>query len=203
MAVFQMTKEQSWRKHLRVDTIPVLLASRDEAVTYFTRHDLLNEVVEPIVYVWELPVVLKITRKQQADGSWKYPGRKTAVYPEYHYSLLETFKQFRILVQRYELNRKHTTTLKAAEYLFSCQTTDGDIRGMIGNQYATYYTGIILALLIKAGYEDDPRIEKGIRWLLSMRQDDGGWTIPIATHELNTETINRLTAMGFDRRPSS
>ena len=34
-----------------------------------------------------------------------------------------------------------------------------------------------MALLIKAGYEDDPRIEKAFGWLLSMRQNDGGWVI--------------------------
>ena len=29
--------------------------------------------------------------------------------------------------------------------------------------------------------ENDPRIEKGFDWLLSMRQDDGGWAIPLRT----------------------
>jgi len=189
-----MIEEGHWRKQLRIDAVPVLLASGDEAIAYFTRRDLLNESVEPIRFVWELPAPQKMLRKQLADGSWKYPGRKTEVYPEYHHSLLETFKQFRILVQRYEFIREHSATLKAAEYLFSCQTGEGDIRGMIGNQYATYYTGAILALLIKAGYEDDPRTEKGIQWLLSMRQDDGGWVIPLITRNLDAETINRITS---------
>jgi hypothetical protein len=65
----------------------------------------------------------------------------------------------------------------AAEYLLSCQTEEGDIRGMLGNQFAPYYTGAILSLLIKAGYESDPRVERGMGWLLDMRQDDGGWLI--------------------------
>jgi hypothetical protein len=34
---------------------------------------------------------------------------------------------------------------------------------------------VILSLLIKCGYVDDPRVEKGMKWLLSVRQDDGGW----------------------------
>jgi hypothetical protein len=38
-----------------------------------------------------------------------------------------------------------------------------------------------MELLIKAGYEDDPRIEKGFGWLLSMRQSGGGWVIPFRT----------------------
>jgi len=37
-------------------------------------------------------------------------------------------------------------------------------------------------LLIKAGYKNDKRIEKGFEWLLSMRQEDCGWTIPFRTY---------------------
>ena len=51
-----------------------------------------------------------------------------------------------------------------------------------------------MALLIQAGYADDPRIEKGFQWLLAMRQDDQGWTIPILTHTLDRATQYRLTS---------
>lgn len=70
------------------------------------------------------------------------------------------------MVERYRFTRESMHVGKAAEYIFSFQTTEGDIRGFIGNQYATYYTGYILALLIQAGYVDDPRVEKGMQWLL-------------------------------------
>ena len=58
------------------------------------------------------------------------------------------------------VSQDDASTRKAAEFLFSCQKEEGDIRGFLANQYATYYTGAIMALLIKAGYEDDPRIER-------------------------------------------
>ena len=38
-----------------------------------------------------------------------------------------------------------------------------------------------MELLIKAGYGRDPRIARGLRWLLSIRQADGGWAIPFRT----------------------
>jgi len=38
------------------------------------------------------------------------------------------------------------------------------------------------------------RVEKGFDWLLSMRQDDGGWTIPILTHKLDRQTWINLTS---------
>ena len=82
----------------------------------------------------------------------------------------------------------------ACEFVFSCQTEEGDIRGMIGNQYATYYTGAISAVLIKAGYAMDKRIQKALEWLLTMRQNDGGWSIPILTHYVSKNDMNRLTS---------
>jgi len=51
-----------------------------------------------------------------------------------------------------------------------------------------------MSLLIQAGYTDDPRIEHGFRWLLDMRQDDQGWTIPLITHKLDRATQYRLTS---------
>ena len=52
-----------------------------------------------------------------------------------------------------------------------------------------------MELLIKAGYDGNPKIEKGFEWLLSIRQNDGGWAIPLRTvgakyaDTLNAETI--------------
>jgi hypothetical protein len=171
-----------------------MLASDNVAVAYFVRRDLLKDDVEPINLIWELPEVGRLMRRQNPDGSWRHTGKRTVAYPSHHYELMETFKRFRLLVERLQMTREHLMVRRAAEYLLSCQTGDGDIRGMIGNQYATYYTGAIMAHLIEAGYADDSRIERGFRWLLSMRQNDGGWTVPILTHKLDRETSHRLTS---------
>jgi hypothetical protein len=187
-----------WLDRLIYNPVKEMLQPENDAVSYFVRRDLLEERVEPIKHVWQLPEAQKILRRQRPDGSWKYPGKRMITYPKHHYGLLETFKQFRLLVERCELTREHPAGEKAAEFLFSYQTEDGDFRGMIGNQYATYYTGAIMAHLIKAGYEDDPRIERGFQWLLSMRQDDGGWTVPLQTHSLDRETQHRLTSQHAD-----
>jgi len=183
-----------WLAQLKFDPTATLLSSGNEAIVYFTKRDLLEQEVAPIDNIWQLPEVQKTLRNQQPDGSWKYTGKKTVSYPKYHYPLLQTWKTFRVLVEQYEFTKKHHAAREAAEYLFSCQTEQGDIRGMLANQYATYYTGAILAHLIRAGYEDDLRVEKGFRWLISMRQDDGGWTVPLLTHKFNRETAYRLTS---------
>jgi hypothetical protein len=183
-----------WLEQLKISPIPVLLSSKNKAIKYFVHRDLLKETVEPIAFVWELPEVQRLLRKQQPDGSWRHTGKKTVSYPQNHYEIAETWKTLRLLVERYELTRQHGGAAKAAEYLFSCQTAGGDIRGMIANQYATYYTGAMLAVLIKAGYTDDPHVEKGLDWLLKMRQNDGGWTIPLLTRGYSQTTINQLTS---------
>ncbi len=174
----------NWRKQLRFDPLPPLLALGDEAIQYFARRDLLGEQVGSVQCLWQLPGAQKILRRQQADGSWPRATGKQK-YAAINYGLIETWKHFRFLVEVYGFTKDHPQAEKACEFLFSCQTDAGDIRGMLANQYATYYTGAIMSLLIQAGYANDPRIEKGFRWLLSMRQDDQGWTIPILTHNLS------------------
>jgi hypothetical protein len=184
----------NWRKQLQIDTIPLLLASENKAIVHFTRRDLLDEEVEPFSLIWSLPEPLKILKKQRLDGSWEKSAKQASVYPPNHSGLVETFKQFRTLVEKYGFTKDHPSISRAADFLFSFQAEEGDIRGFIGNQYAPYYTGYVLSLLIQAGYASDLRVEKGMRWLLSMRQDDGGWTIPMLTHKLDRETQNKITS---------
>jgi hypothetical protein len=184
---------ESWRRQLRFDPLPALLSSADEALLYFVRRDLCGEEVEPVCRLWQLTGAQRILRKQQSDGSWDRPASQKK-HKAINYGLIETWKQFRFLVEMYGFNREDPSAERAAEFLFSCQTEEGDIRGMLANQYAAYYTGAILSLLIKAGYEDDERTEKGLRWLLTRRQDDMGWSEALITRDLDRETLYRLTS---------
>jgi hypothetical protein len=181
-----------WRENLKYDPLPMLLSSNIEAVKYFAKRDLLREQVGSIKHLWELPEAQKFLNKQQADGSWPRTGLQK--HSAINYSLIETWRNFRILIEKFEFTRDHPRAEKSSEYLFSCQSPEGDIRGILANQYATYYTGAIMALLIKAGYADDPRIKKGFDWLLKMRQDDHGWSIPLITHKFDRATQYRLTS---------
>ena len=167
-----------WQHQPKIDPMPTLLSSGDKALAYFVRRDLLEEKVDSIEKLWETPPALKIVNKQLEDGSWRYPGKCTCDAWA-NYELLETYRQLRVLVEMYGFSRAHPAIQRAAKYAFSCQTEESDIRGILGNQYTPYYHGAIAELLIKAGYADDTRIERGMEWLLSVRQDDGGWLIPM------------------------
>jgi hypothetical protein len=169
---------EPWIRYLKTNPLPALLEWDDPALTYFVRCDLLGERVEPIETLWETEAVVRLIHRQQADGSWRYPGKSYDPVSNANYDLLETYRIVRLLVEMYGFRRDHPVLAGAADYLFSCQTEEGDIRGILGNQYMPYYHGAILELLVKAGYQDDPRLEKGLQWLLGMRQDDGGWYVP-------------------------
>lgn len=161
-------------KLLPLDPLPALLAWDDPALAYFVRRDLLAEAVAPIETLWKLPEAARLVQKQQADGAWRYPDPR----PGTNYSLLETYRQLGVLVEMFGFTRTHPAIQQAAGYVFSCQTDEGDIRGILGNQTMPYYHGALLELLIKAGYADDPRVARGVDWLLAARQDDGGWVVP-------------------------
>jgi len=182
----------SWQEQLRFDPLAPLLSAGNEALGYFARRDLLGEPAGPIQALWSLPGVQRILRKQLPNGAWPRPGVNQ--HPAINVELTEAWRQLRFLVEQYGLTREHPQVERACEFVFSCQSAAGDLRGMLANQYATYYTGAIMALLIQAGYEDDPRIEKGFHWLLGMRQEDGGWSIPLLTHKLDRTTQYRLTS---------
>jgi hypothetical protein len=172
---------ETWSHRLTVDPLPGLRASSNEALQYFVRRDLLGEKVGAVQALWELPQVVKILRKQQDDGSWKYPGGKVELRSQVNYNQLQTYKVLMDLVGKYEFSREHLAIQRAADFLFSFQTDEGDFRGLYREQYSPNYTAGMTELLVKAGYGDDGRIHKVFSWLLSMRQDDGGWAIPMRT----------------------
>lgn len=181
-----------WLQFLENDPLPALLEPGSAALQYFVRRDLLDEAAPPVEQLWELPEARKTLGKQQADGSWLRAG--TRKHPAICYELVETWRWLRVLVEQYGFNRQHLQIARAVEYIFSCQTQAGDFRGILANQYATYYSGAILGLVIDAGYTQDERVERSFRWLLEIRQDDGGWTIPLLTHRLDRATQYRLTS---------
>ena len=183
---------ETWRERLRFDPLPPLLSTDSEAVRYFAKRDLLEESVAPVSQLWELLEAQKIVRRQQADGSWARGGEQK--HPAINYNLIETWKQVRFLVQMYGFTRENSAGEKAAEYILSCQTDKGDIRGILANQYTTYYTGALLFLLVEAGYEGDPRLERAFEWLLSMRQDDGAWSVPMMMHKLSRQEQMELSS---------
>jgi hypothetical protein len=194
-----------WLDRLRYDPLLPLIFSENGAVAFFAKRDLFEERSGSAAAIWELPEVKKILKRQQADGSWKYHGGKPSVRSQQNYNQLETYRVVGELVEKYGFTRAHPALETAAEFLFGFQTDEGDFRGIYGNQYTPNYSAGIMEVLIKAGYENDPRIEKGFQWLLSMLQQDGGWALPLRTvgAKLDVTFTNSATLAPDFARPSS
>jgi len=198
-----------WETQLRLDPIKPLISCAYPAIRYYARRDLLGEDVGPIQTLWSQPEAMKLLRHQRGDGSWTVPEKYSAKHPDVKYGLIETFRRLRELVGKYEFDGSHPAVEAAAEYVFTCQTPEGDFRGFYVDQYAPHYTGLIAELLIRAGYGDDPRVEKAIEWLIRVRQGDGGWLYPPLGAKLSwTEQVyiscHHTKTMQFDlSHPSS
>ena len=184
------------------DAIQTLLDTGNKAIMAFVRRDLLGEEVD-IKRLWNLPRVKGILKRQKPNGSWIYPNKKAGLRSPTNYNQYQTYKTLAELVEFYSLNRNHVAIRKAAEYLFSFQTEEGEFKGMYGNQYSPNYSASITEFLIKAGYKGR-RIDRSLSWLLKMRQDDGGWAIPLRTRNEKMEAINKKETIEPDRtKPSS
>ncbi|MBY8996477.1 MAG: hypothetical protein KGD60_02005 [Candidatus Thorarchaeota archaeon] len=189
-----------WKSNLRYDPIPLLGSSSNEAIRFHVSRDILDEPLEQVNHLWEMKQAKKMLNKQQEDGSWRYPNPKLEIRSLKGYNQVETFRILAILIEKYLLNREHPAIEKVAEFLFGCQTKEGDFRGIYWNQYTPNYSASFMELLIKAGYQDDKRIKLGLDWLLSIRQDDGGWLIPFRTANLRlNEAMARPDPVQPDR----
>ena len=168
------------------------------------RRDLLGEHIS-VGSVGEFPGVRRIVARQQPDGRWKYPGGNPEIRSRTAYDQLETYRQLAVLVCKFGLDRRHAAVAAAAAFLSSFQTQAGDYRGIYGCQYTPNYSAAITELLLRAGYEGSAQVENTMRWLLSMRQADGGWAIPTRTLGLPLKVMlsSRETFEPDRSRPSS
>ena len=164
------------------DPIPHLLPSPDPLIRLRAREEVAGEAIDPATMLSQ-PLVKKILAKQRPDGSWRNPGRR--VGPDTDYEFLETYRKLGILVEIRALDKDVPAVGKAVEFLFSRQTEEGDLRGIYGRECSPNHTAGALEDLIHAGYGDDGRVDRGLRWLMTVRQDDGGWVIPLRTSGWN------------------
>ena len=179
------------------EAITTLINSGNTAISIFTKRDLLGEEVN-IEQLWSLPLVKKVLKKQKPNGSWIYPNTQAMLRSPTNYNQYQTFKTVAELVEFYGLTNKHEAIRNAANYLFSFQMPKGEFRGIYGNQYSPNYSASITEFLIKAGYRGN-RIKRSLQWLLEMRQNDGGWAIPLRTRNEKLDALHMKNTIEPDR----
>jgi hypothetical protein len=165
--------------------LPSLISIGDPALVFFTRLDLLDEDPADPADLQDLPEVQELLAQQQPEGYWNYPGRGKTTHPSENYQILQTYRVLGILIDQYGLERSSPAIARAAEFIFSHQSQEGDIRGIFGSQYVPHYTAGIIELLIKAGYLREPQIQQAFLWFQNNCQEDGGWAWPLRTANID------------------
>jgi hypothetical protein len=173
---------EQWKNKLKADPTEWLLEDTDPSVRYFTLKDLLNKpeedraVQEARQSIMQKGMVPDVLAKQLEPAYLKtYPGFYTRKYDGLVWTL--------ILLA--ELGAETNEQIqKQCEYLLvhSQETGDGGFSmheavktggGRI-SEVIPCLTGNMVFSLIRLGYMDDPRVQKGLSWLTRfMRFNDG------------------------------
>jgi len=177
-----------WRARLASDPIPRLLREGTPSVLARVRRDLIDDSEAPtareIAGYREVQAVL---RKMERDGSYLPRAPEKAIGSGKFARCLATVRAMDRLADlglRVEDESGATSQLRRmADVILSSQASDGGIADLAlaetptarSKVVALHFHGWAMSALCRAGFEADPRVEKGFQLLLSLRQDDGGW----------------------------
>ena len=177
-----------WRARLASDPIPRLLREGTPSVLARVRRDLIDDSEAPsAVEIASYPEVKALLRKLEKNGSFTPRATdKELGGPKFAKCLatLRSLDRLADLGLRVEGKSSVASQLhQIADFLLASQASDGGIGDLTlaenpkgrGKAVALHFQGWALSALCRAGFENDARVEKGFRFLLSLRQDDGGW----------------------------
>ncbi len=177
-----------WRARLASDPIPRLLREGTPSVLARVRRDLIDDSEAPAAdEIAAYPEVKVLLRKMEKDGSFAPKAADKELGGAKFAKCLATVRALDRLADmglRIEPDTKVAGELrKTADFVLDSQESAGGIGDLTladtpkgrGKVVALHFHGWALSALCRAGFENDPRVEKGFRFLLSLRQDDGGW----------------------------
>lgn len=172
-----------WRARLGRDPVPILLREGSQALVARVRRDLIDDDEAPqAAEVLTYAEVKAFLRKQDKNGAFPArPPEKTLGSPRFSRAVAAIRALERMA--EYGLGRSEAPVASAAEILLESQASDGGIAALAlgetpdsrSRAVALHFHGWALAALCRAGFDADPRVEKGFKFLLANRQADGGW----------------------------
>lgn len=176
----QKVIDQSYRKLYQVASPPirryileeVLQADPDDAI-----------VQQAIAECGRYPPKMKILSSIREDGTWPISKqRKTAedngAGPPLGWTYITMLRNLYMLTE-YSTSRSEGRIELVLKRILSWQAPEGYIPGpWTGAFPIPHYNGFALRNLLRFGLEKDKRVQRIIRWLLSIQRLDGGWTIP-------------------------
>jgi hypothetical protein len=173
----------NWRSVLRADPTGWLLEKDNPSVRYFTLTEILDkpesdrEVEEAKDEIMKIGVVPEILAKQSDEGYWDAPKKfYTAKYKGTVWQL--------IILAELGADGKDERITKACEFILE-NSQDNESGGfsvavsarMGGGRHSEVVpclTGNMVWSLIRFGYLEDPRAERGIDWITTYQRFDDG-----------------------------
>ena len=161
--------------------IEFLLARGNLPILYWLKKDILEVPVDrEHKNLQKFAARIRIIKSQRPNGGWcrrKYEGDPRW---EKTYFIVETLRNV-LKLHNFGCSYEDEELKKAIKFMFSTQTKAGDFRGAYLNEFAPTYHALILETLCLYGLDKDERTQKGFRWIIKNRQNDGGWVIPYRT----------------------
>jgi hypothetical protein len=189
-----------WRARLASDPIPRLLREGSPSVLARIRRDLIDDSEAPgLDEVWGYPEVKALVKKIEKDGSFAPKAPEKALGPIDFATALSTLRGLDRLADLgvrageggepgkdgapAKPAKPPKELLKSVDFLLSSQASDGGLAALAitdspkvpAKMPALHFQGWAISALCRVGFETDPRVEKGLQFLIERRQDDGGW----------------------------
>ena len=161
--------------------IEFLLARGNLPILYWLKKDILEVPVDrEFKNLQKYAARIRILKNQRPNGGWykrRYEG-----HPRWEktYYIVETLRNM-LRLHDYGACREDAGIQRAIKFLLSTQSKEGDFRGAYLNEYAPTYHALTLEILCFYGLDKSASVQKGFRWIIKNRQDDGGWVIPYRT----------------------
>jgi hypothetical protein len=172
-----------WRARLGRDPVPILLREGSRALVARVRRDLIDDDEAPVAAeVLTYPEVKAFLRKQDKSGAFPAKPPEKTLGPARFSRAVAAIRALERMAD-YGLGQSETPVAQAAEILFESQAPDGGLGALAlgetpesrSRAVALHFHGWAMAALCRAGFDNDPRVERGFTFLLANRQADGGW----------------------------
>lgn len=172
--------------------VEFLLARGNLPILYWLKRDILEVPVErELKNLEKFAARIRILETQNPNGSWCKKRPATQPCWEKTYNIIETLKNLQRLYD-FGGTSELEGVRKAVNFLFSTQTKAGDFRGIYPNDYSPSYQALALEILCRLSLDKDRRVQKGFRWILKNRQENGGWGSPSRQFAVRSRSFSRL-----------
>ena len=178
----------NWQSYLRADPIPWLLEEENPSVRYFTLRYILDradgdpELDNAMCRIMETGAVPAILSLQDNGGFWS--GAKRFYTHKYSGSVWQM-----LLLAELGADGNDSRIQKGCRFILEnayepesgafAMKSSAKRRGGLPNEVIPCLTGNMLWVLIRFGLLEDPRVQKGIGWVIRyQRYDDGTETPP-------------------------